>query len=91
MVWWWILGGIGALLVASIALSAINDWFSANTDELSDYGEIVRTKVREGEYRVVAGVFNHKQNRTAQCEWEGDIDEELKAAFGTKNSIRVQL
>ena len=91
MVWWWVLAAGAALLFAAIALDTITDWIEENQQIDSSYGEVIRTKLRDGDYRVVAGIFDTRGNCTAQQAWEGELEDDLSAQFHGRDTIRVEL
>jgi len=91
MVWWLIPAILGVIFVVGIALSTINDWFIENQTVNSSYGEIIRERLKDGNYKVVAGVFNRSGNCTAQQAWEGELDSDLQQAFAGERVIRIEL
>lgn len=90
--WWWILAGIAALFVVSLALGEVLGWFDDNTTVSTQYGELIKERLANGNYRVVAGVFDKRGVRTAKNAWETEeLDEDLEEYFGHRNRIRVEL
>jgi hypothetical protein len=54
--------------------------------------ELLRRKLKNGEYRVVANVFNSSYRRLESQTWEGkELDGELQSEFGQKNEIIYDL
>ena len=89
--WWWLLLGIGALLVVGLALSDVFGWFEDNTTVSTEYGGLIKERLASGNYKVVAGVFDRHDNCTAAHEWETDeLDEDLREYFGPYDEIRVE-
>lgn len=91
---WWqllLLLAVGAV-IASLAWSAIKSWFSDHTLDTSAYGEIIKNKLNNGDYRVVAGVFNRNGNRTAKKTWHAkELEDDLQYKFGSNNKIIIEL
>lgn len=88
----WIIGGIVALFVGGLALAVIFDWFEDNKTPTSSHGELIKRKLANGDYKVVAGIFDKRGVRTASETWEtNELDDELKDYFGDKHRVRVEL
>jgi len=91
MVWWWLIAAIVTIFVASIAYDIINDWLQQHRTVSSSHAELIREKLDNGDYRVVAGVFDKRGTRTAQQSWEGSsLDDDLQRKFGNRDVIRVE-
>ena len=91
MIGWFIAAAAGLFLVA-VTLSTVFDWLNANKTPLTKYGVLMKERLASGNYRVVAGIFNSHDVRTAQSQWETEqLDETLTQAFGNRNTIRVEL
>jgi hypothetical protein len=83
----------GVIFIAKIAYDAIKDWIADARDEYPDADtvELVRTRLADGNYRVVSGIFEDGVKLESQT-WEGEkLDAELKAEFGRKNKIVYDL
>jgi hypothetical protein len=88
-----ILGGLAILFLAKLAFDAIRNWFNGAIDRHpdADTATLVRKKLKDGNYRVVGGIFNGKKELESQT-WEAkELDDELKAEFGHKNKIVYKL
>jgi hypothetical protein len=89
--WWWILGGLAALFVATLALGEVFGWFEENTAVDSEYGALIKERLANGNYRVVAGIFDKRDVQTAVNEWETEeLDEDLEEYFGPYDHIKVE-
>ncbi len=90
--WWWVIGVIAVFCGAALALSEVLDWLDDNKTAASDYGELVKERLESGDYRVVAGIFNHRGVCTASQAWEADeLEDDLREQFGRRYRIRVEL
>jgi len=89
---WWVLAGLAALFVGGLALAVVFDWFEENRTPTTSHGELIKEKLANGDYRVVAGVFDRRGVRTAAQAWETDeLDDDLKEYFGSRNRVRIEL
>jgi hypothetical protein len=83
---------IAGAVLAVLAWSEVSEWVNSNTDSLSKYGEIIKEKLSSGNYKVVAGIFNKHQSKTATKEWEAkELDRELEAKFRHTNRLRIDV
>lgn len=90
--WWWILAAIAGIFVAGLTLGAIFGWFDENTQPTSSHGELIKKRLRDGNYKIVAGVFNKRGVRTAETAWETDeLDSDLAEYFDGRNRVRVEI
>jgi len=91
---WWILGGIlAAIIVGTIAYSAIRDYLvDAKKIAGAEIAELIKEPLDSGNVRVVANVLNRKGNLIEAKAWEGEeIDEELAAEFRGRSRIVYDL
>lgn len=92
MVFWIPLMIIAALFLATIAWSAIETFFEENVNDNSKYVTIIRERIADGNVKVIAGVFDSRDNVTATQAWEGEkLDEELENIFGQQDQITHML
>jgi hypothetical protein len=90
--WWLIPVAIAALLAVALTLSVVFDWFGENVVSDTTHGELIRERLRNGNFRVVAGVFNTRGEVTSAQEWETErIDSDLAGYFGPHDHIRVEV
>lgn len=90
--WWIIPLLIGLVFVGALSFAAIQSWLESNRTPDSRYGELIKQKLRDGKYRVVAGVFNKRGHATATQSWETDhLDDDLQQRFGRRSKIKVEL
>jgi hypothetical protein len=83
---------VGATLLAILSWSDISSWFHTNTTRVSQYGEIIKERLASGNYKVVAGIFDKRNNRTANTTWTArEIDESLRNKFTGSNQIVVDV
>lgn len=83
---------IAGAVLAVLAWDEVSNWLNANTDSYSQYGELIKERLANGNYKVVAGVFNKHKNKTATNSWEAEeLDSELESKFNRKNRIRLDL
>lgn len=88
----WLIAGLAALFVVALSLSTVFDWFAANKTPLSEYGVLIKQRLEGGRYRVVAGIFDAGDVKTAQSQWEAEqVDDTLARYFGDRDEIRVEL
>jgi uncharacterized membrane protein YkvA (DUF1232 family) len=72
-----------------IAFDEIKKWIDSSVAKHpdADTAEIIREKLENGKYRIVAGVFKNNVKLETQ-EWEAEkLDDELEAKFGEKDKI----
>jgi hypothetical protein len=83
---------IGGAIVAYLAWSDISAWLSTKTNNLSQYGEIIKERLSNGNYKVVAGIFNKRSLRTSSKTWEAkELGQDLQTKFRGTDVIRVDL
>jgi hypothetical protein len=77
-------------LAAALSYSAVQDWIRQKS--VSDgYVDLIREKLANGHYTVVAGAFSSGGSTVARKTWANvKIDDTLKSRFGDKNAIRIQ-
>ncbi len=76
---------------AQLAWNTVKSWLSARFTGEHDIGNLVKERMANGSFRVVAGVFNSgtMRERTA---WEcKDMDTDLLKQFGSKDCVEVRL
>jgi hypothetical protein len=89
---WWFLPVLALLALGCLALATVLGWIDDNKSIGSCYGELIKQRLSDGRYRVVAGVFNRSDQRTAYETWETDeIDEDLEDYFDGRNRCRVEI
>lgn len=75
---------------AAITWAALNGWIAAQKTPSASHAVLVKEHLESGNYRVVAGVFNHGGSRTAHRVWEGKtLDGELEEKFGSGDEVRI--
>jgi hypothetical protein len=75
-----------------LALSNIMDWFHRNKTATSDYGELIKEKLADGNYRIIGGIFDKRGYQIASQTWETEkLDSDLQQRFGNKDRIHVEL
>lgn len=90
--WWFIPAIVAALVIGALTLSLVADWFNSHKTSASSYGTLVKERMKNGNFRIVAGIFDHHGTRTATKEWEAqELDNRLKDAFGSSDHIQVKL
>lgn len=90
MVWWWLIGLL--FLGGALALRVLLDWMTSKKVAVSDYGELIKSKLRNGNYKVVAGVFSSSGVlRDKQMYETEELDDDLKRQFGYRDKVRVQI
>jgi hypothetical protein len=91
-----ILGGaalVGVIVLVKIAFDAIRKWINNSIARHpdADSAVLIRQKLKDGKFRVVANIFDGRKSLDSQT-WEGkEMDAELKAEFGRKNKIVYNL
>lgn len=84
---------LAAILLASVVAdllswSDVNGWMT--TQEAAHVGELVKSKLGNGNYKIVAGVFNAGGVKIATKDWEAvELDDEIKSKFGWFKSRAV--
>ena len=79
-----------ATVVAVLSSSEIFGWINNNKSNSSRYADIVRKKLDNGNYKVVAGIFNQSKYKTAGSTWEASqLSDELKKKFGSRSVITI--
>jgi len=82
---------IGVSLVG-LAWSLIEDWLKSNTTPASDHAEFIKERLNNGQYRIIAGVFDRHGGQTAHNTWETEeLCDDLKEKFGHRDRIRIEL
>ena len=90
--WWLVIPAVIAMFVGCLALADVLGWFEDNASINSSHGELIKTRLKNGNYKVIAGVFNKRGTRTATHSWEADeLDSDIQSAFGRKSRIRVEV
>jgi len=91
MPWWWIASAIVALFVAgAIAYAMIENWLASEWTSTTSHAELIKEELDNGQYRVIAGVFDNSGARTASQAWEADeLDAELEEQFGSHRKILI--
>jgi len=80
------------LVVACLTWDTLMSWFASNKSSISDYGEIVAEKLNNGNYSVVAGVFDKRRKNLSQQTWEAsELDSELSSRLGGRSRLRVEI
>jgi hypothetical protein len=87
----WII--IGVLFAgAALAFSAIMDWVSNNKNRNSSYATILKSKLSNGNYQVVSGIFDKTGRQQVSQTWEASkIDSDLESQFGNSNCIKINV
>jgi hypothetical protein len=81
--------GAAATSVAVISWRAVQKWINAHRVP-NGTARIVREKLRNGNYRVVSGVFDNKGDLRSQKTWEAErLDEDLDGEFRRSNGTIV--
>ena len=89
---WLIVAGIGLLGAAMLSWDTIRAWIKERTSAKTAYAEVIRTALSNGQYRVVAGVFDRTDNRIAVTTWDkAKLDAETRQRFGHQDRIRISL
>jgi len=81
---------IAALLVGAVvvSLTALTSWVDRQKTSQTDYGELVRERISEGNYTVYGSVRNVHGHRVASKTWERvTLDNDLNARFGKSDRI----
>lgn len=77
---------------AALAFSTIIDWVNDNKNRNSKKAEIVKTKLSNGDYRIVSGIFdNYGRQQTSQAWDTSSLDSDLEEQFGSSNKITINL
>ena len=83
---------LAGAVVACLPWSEISSWLTSRKNSVSDYAEIIKERLSNGNYKVIAGVFNKHGVKTSAQTWEAkDLDTELESKFGGSNLIRVEI
>lgn len=92
---WFVFWGLSALLfLGMLCLEDIWGWFNDNKQVGADeIGIILKEKLRNGNYKVVAGIF---KNRTREIQvnnaWETEeLDKSLEDLFDRKNEVIIEI
>ncbi|QMW05437.1 hypothetical protein [Spirosoma foliorum] len=84
-----------ALLFAGAVITLLvwNDiytWLNGNQVSEAKYAEIIKEKLDNGNYKVVAGVFTKKGATLATKAWETkELDKDLQSKFGWNDKIKI--
>lgn len=82
----------GAAIIAVACWDDIIEWFKDNKIKSSDYGEMIKQKMDNGNYKVVSGVFSANGTKRTEKVWEAEkLDNELEQRFGSRSKIRIEL
>ncbi|WP_183360017.1 hypothetical protein [Geomonas limicola] len=74
-----------------LAWETVRDWLAAKRVDSVDVGSLVQTRLANGNYRVVTGLFSQSGELREKTAWEcGTLDSELTRRFSGKDRIRVQ-
>lgn len=90
--WWFLIPLIiGAIIVASICLSDVIDWFKSKNISQNDVCKIFREKLESGKVKVISGIFNNDKVKEAN-QWEAEeLDEDFKSLFGNKDYAYITI
>jgi len=83
----------GTIALVMVAFKVIKEWINRSRNRYpdADTAELIRKKLENGNYHVVAGIFENGEELETQ-EWEVDKDDDdLKEEFGQKNKIVYDL
>jgi hypothetical protein len=80
----------GVMSAAALTWRTIKSWIEAHKVP-SGYAEVLRERLANGKYRVVAGVFDQRGTQVARREWvKTKIDSDLTTRFGNSDAIRIK-
>ena len=88
----WAFANVDSIVqTVQLAWNTVKSWLTARVTSNNDMGNLVKERMANGSFRVVAGVFN-KGTMREQTAWEcQDMDGELLHRFGGKDCIKVSL
>lgn len=76
--------------VVELGLSAIKRWLSASKTSRSQVGSVVKTRLANGEYRVVVGLISGDSVVKSQS-WQAErLDRDLRNKMGSRDSISLK-
>lgn len=79
---------IAGLIVLSY--SAVQAWIRQKAVS-NGYVDLIRQKLENGHYTVIAGAFSPTGSTSARHTWTNvRLDESLRAQFGGENAIRIK-
>ncbi len=79
-----------ALGLVALSYSAVQAWIKQKS-VAHGYVDVIREKLENGHYTVIAGAFSPAGSRVAGKTWTNvKIDDALRSQFGEKNVIRIQ-
>ncbi|MCL1991966.1 MAG: hypothetical protein FWG66_03350 [Spirochaetes bacterium] len=80
---------VGVIFLAKITYDKINAYLDkAKENPNADFAELIKQRLDSGNYRVVANIFNNKEEMLDTQTWEGkNLDDALHAEFGGQNKI----
>lgn len=89
----WLIGtAIAAFCVAAISWESISNWLFGTTRVGADHALLIKRHLENGNFAVVAGVFDHSDNVLDTMTWEGEsLDEDLASRFGARQEIVLRL
>lgn len=77
--------------VVELGLSAVKRWLSTNKTSRNQVGSIVKTRLDNGEYRVVVGLVSSGTVVKSQS-WQAErLDRDLRVKMGSRDSISLKV
>lgn len=80
------------IFVGSLALATINKWINSKKKDNSSYAKLVKQELDNGNYKVVAGIFDRNGNRQSSEGWKtSKIESDLEQVFGSSDYAYIDL
>ena len=75
-----------------LAWGTVRDWLAARRVDSIDVGNLVQTRLANGNYKIVSGVFSRSGDLRDKTAWEcSSLDAELTRRFSGKDRIKVEI
>jgi len=89
--WGELLAILAIIFLGSLAWSAISNWIERNRTPSSHCAELIRERLKDGRYRVVAGIFDGARHQETSQAWVVDkIDDDLERQFGGRDRAVIK-
>jgi hypothetical protein len=76
--------------LVALSYSTVQEWISQES-VTNGYVDLIREKLTNGHYTIVAGAFSPTGSTVARKTWTNvKIDDQLRSHFGESNVFRIQ-